>query len=60
MSREAWKVYWRTLRIMRRESLKAAMDAMAFGTGYVFVSNEGFINHIRPEAVFLDSRDPGQ
>jgi hypothetical protein len=55
MTREIWKVYYRTLRIAQREAAKAAVDAMIFGTGFVFVSNEGFINHIRPEAVSLEA-----
>jgi hypothetical protein len=52
MTREAWKAYYRLMRITQRETAKAMVDAMTFGTGAVFVSNDGFINHIRPDAIF--------
>lgn len=46
-----WKWYYRQLRIVRRESTQAWMDTLIFGTGYVRVTDDGFINHIRPEAI---------
>lgn len=51
MIREAWKAYYRMVRIHRREASKAALDAVMWGTGFVFISDDGFVNHILPEAV---------
>jgi hypothetical protein len=51
MNRQTWKWYYRQLRIIRRESWKATEDMMIFGTGYVRISDDGFINHIRPESI---------
>lgn len=50
MSRAAWKVYYRMLRIYRREAFKAWQDTLVFGTGYLRVK-DGFINHILPEHI---------
>lgn len=52
-ARSKWKAYWRQLRILRREAAKATRDMLIFGTGYVFVSGDGFINHVLPEAVLI-------
>lgn len=53
MNREAWKFYYRQLRIVRRESWKAAMDMVIYGTGYVRVDDNGFVNHILPQSVVI-------
>lgn len=52
-ARAKWKVYWRQVRIVRRETAKAARDMLIFGTGCVFMSGDGFINHVLPEAVLI-------
>jgi hypothetical protein len=48
MTRAQWKRYYRQLRIIRRESLKAAMDVLLFGTGCVRVGSEvkDFIEYV--------------
>jgi hypothetical protein len=53
MNRATWKWYYRQLRITRREAAKAHMDAMIFGTGFVRVSDDGFVNHLLPQAVYI-------
>jgi hypothetical protein len=35
-----WKIYWRQLRIIKRETAKQYMDTMIFGTGFVEVGPE--------------------
>jgi hypothetical protein len=37
-ARAWWKWWWRQQRIIRRETTKAWMDAMIFGTGFTQVS----------------------
>lgn len=53
MNRQVWKWYYRQLRIARREAWKASLDCMIYGTGFVRVSEDGFINHIHPWSVQL-------
>jgi len=53
--RGKWKAAWRQVRILRRETSKAQRDMLIFGTGYVFVSGDGFINHVLPDAVLIGS-----
>jgi hypothetical protein len=53
MNRTAWKFYYRQLRIIRRESLKASMDMLIYGTGFVHISDDGFVNHILPQSVVI-------
>ena len=50
-ARQWWKLSYRKLRIARREALKAADDMMLFGTGVVYISQDGFVNHILPQSV---------
>ena len=38
MTRAAWKVYYRLLRIARHEAYKASIDVMLYGTGFVLIS----------------------
>lgn len=45
--REVWRWWYRAVRIYQRESLKAMLDG-----GAVRISADGFINHIRPEAIY--------
>lgn len=51
MNRATWKAYYRLMRIIRRETYKAHTDCLLYGTGFVRVSDEGFVNHIYPWAV---------
>lgn len=53
MNRTQWKLYYRQLRIIRREAYKATMDMMIFGTGFVCVSDDGFVNHLLPQSMVL-------
>lgn len=53
MSKQVWKWYYRQLRIIRRETIKAHFDMMIYGTGFVRISDDGFVNHIHPWAVRL-------
>lgn len=46
MTRAQWKVYYRQLRIIRRETWKATEDMILFGTGVVEVS-ENIPDYIR-------------
>jgi len=39
-ARQAWKKYYRLVRVMKREGLKAAIDTMMFGTGAVFLPDD--------------------
>jgi len=54
MNRAIWKWYYRQLRIIRRETAKANTDAMIFGTGFVRISEDGFVNHVLPQAVYIN------
>ena len=36
-AREAWKIYYRMIRVARREALKATMDMVFYGTGAVMI-----------------------
>ena len=40
-AREYWRVVYRMIRIARRETLKAAMDTMIYGTGAVYIPANG-------------------
>jgi hypothetical protein len=47
MTRQQWKKIYRLIRIAKRESLKAMMDTMLYGTGMVRVNKEtGEAQHI--------------
>ena len=54
MNRETWKIYYRQVRIWKREQDKAIMDAMIYGTGFVRVDSEGFVNHVLPETIYIN------
>jgi len=40
-AREAWNIYYRYIRVTRRENAKAHRDLMKLGTGIVFYPNNG-------------------
>ena len=46
MLRPEWKTFYRQLRIARREVQKAALDLLVFGTGAIFMGNNGIAKHI--------------
>lgn len=54
MNRQVWKRWYRQQRIVRRESAKASIDMLIHGVGFLRISEDGFVNHIRADAV----RDP--
>ena len=45
-AREWWKAIYRKLRIAKRETRKANIDLVAYGTGIVFVDKDGEAKHI--------------
>lgn len=61
MKRREWKIEWRRQRIVRRESLKATLDQIIFGTGFVKYGAMGefqrdgsdVARHIPADQVFL-------
>lgn len=55
MNREAWYVYYRMLRIYRREMKKVWEDTLLFGTGFLKVNDDGYPNHMLPDKIVLRS-----
>ncbi len=54
MNKLKWKKIHRILRVEKRESLKASVDMMIFGTGAVMVPDDGAVPYsIRPEVFRL-------
>lgn len=53
--REAWRLYYRKLRIRRRETRLAADDMVLYGTGYLRVDADGTSRRIHPRDVWVDS-----
>ena len=45
-ARERWKMAWRTIRVMKREALKAHCDLMIYGTGVICIPKTGDPHHI--------------
>lgn len=54
-ARRIWKVFYRRLRIIRRESLKATVDMMIFGNGAVEIGPDipDGIRHVPIESMRL-------
>lgn len=48
-TRKAWKAWYRLIRIARRESGKASMDCILFGTGLVRIDENGEAKRIAPQ-----------
>lgn len=48
LNRAAWRVLWRQMRIINRETMKANVDLMAFGTGVIETGPDipNFVRHI--------------
>jgi len=45
VNRKTWKIYYRALRVARREANKASADMISFGTGIVCINN-GEAKHV--------------
>lgn len=60
MTRDQWKKTWRQLRICRRESNKAAMDTLLFGSGFVKIGPNvpDLIQHIPLENIRFERSRP--
>lgn len=39
MTKQDWKIVWRQLRIIRRESFKASTDMLLFGVGFTKIGD---------------------
>jgi hypothetical protein len=51
-AKEIWKIVYRQMRIARKEIEKSYTDAMLYGIGYVQVSKDGKVTHIKfPETI---------
>lgn len=46
--RAKWKVLYRHLRISRRVAVAVLNDMMIFGTGCMFVGDDGDVRHVPP------------
>lgn len=55
MTRAAWKIWYRQWRIVQRECAKASCDMLIFGNGFVRISEDGFVNHVFPQAIYMDA-----
>jgi hypothetical protein len=55
-ARATWKRYYRALRVARRESLKAFVDCMTFGSGFVMISADGSVKRLDPATVWIDTK----
>ena len=51
-AKEKWRREYRLVRIARRENLKATKDAMIYGTGYVYVGDDGEAICVRPWEIY--------
>ena len=54
MNKQEWKIYYRLLRIVRRESLKVTLDCIVYGTGCMRINEKGEPEHIPYEATKND------
>jgi len=60
MNKREWKAYYRMLRVSRREALKASIDMMLYGNGFVFVPDDGSdARHIPVNDVVLTGNSDG-
>jgi hypothetical protein len=41
MNKQEWKIFYRKLRVTRREAMKVAIDTMVYGTGVMYVPDDG-------------------
>lgn len=55
-ARQRWKVWYRKYRIIRRESAKASIDMILFGTGFVMIVPEpDFVRHVPIQQIIIKS-----
>lgn len=61
LSGPGWRVYWRNMRIFRREAGKAAADALIYGSGFLKIDDvlSGRVSHVLPQNVMLFLRPDG-
>ncbi len=45
-ARERWKALHRMQRVIKREQFKASMDVLVYGSGVVYIPNDGDPKHI--------------
>jgi hypothetical protein len=57
--RQWWKLYYRQLRIIRREHMKQMLDIINFGTGFVEIGEDvpDYIRHV-PLSEIFDETSP--
>lgn len=54
LAKQEWKKFYRTLRVIRRESLKVVKDAMLYGTGFMHFPEDGSdVECIHPSKIQL-------
>jgi hypothetical protein len=54
-ARDQWKILYRAIRVARREARKVAIDVMVYGTGVLYVPNNGDdIYRVEPWRVVYD------
>lgn len=60
-AKEWWKKHYRLLRIARRETLKAAVDTMLYGNGFITINDKGEAERLPPESIkiAIDPAGPG-
>ena len=54
MNKATWKVYYRALRVCRRETGKAYLDALMYGVGYVKVIPGADPEHVPARTMIPD------
>ena len=54
-AKAAWKKYYRILRITRRECMKAQMDMMIYGSGYVRINKTGYPLYVPAKDILFHS-----
>lgn len=57
-TRGAWYIWYRQLRIIRRETSKQYMDMLIFGTGWIKIGADvpDLIQHAPTEDVIIDAK----
>ena len=51
-ARQQWKIYYRAMRVARREALKAMYDQLLYGMGAVMVPTRGDPYHVPVHRIF--------
>ncbi|MBF8177819.1 hypothetical protein [Herminiimonas contaminans] len=55
-TREWWRLYYRYIRVAKREALKATNDVMFYGTGFVSIDADGSAKHIPLESMLVQPK----